>query len=389
MIKKKRKKSTLKKVLATTGAVVGVGAIALTGAVGVNEIKDKDASIAELKTEATQVNTKLNATEILLDSTLEQLEEKQAELNASNASNIELQASLTQAQALVAGYKDDLQKLRAMVEDTSTLAPTLTNSEAIELQNTLIEFISIVNADIAELNATIENKEASINDLNARIAELEENLNVNVNELLVNNARLSMELTGIYDIDVNYLGLNESQLLVVADVNDVVADLGCFSSAKLVKFYEVVADSGQEIVLRNSYQPSAFAGSIIDSNGKVVYDNTNDRFFSKLNYSFANLIANCSGTISNVTGSFGVYDNYWIEITNSPNTYVDIAVSDEIVEEITLSGSINFSTITIENADGTSKGNVSLDEIKARIDEFSEVRILNVSKNTANIIAFR
>ena len=83
MRKLKKSKSRLKKVLAITGAVVGVGAIALTGAVGVNEITDKNKQITTLKTEATQqeqlltqANTKIDETEVLLDSALEQLQLK-------------------------------------------------------------------------------------------------------------------------------------------------------------------------------------------------------------------------------------------------------------------------------------------------------------------------
>lgn len=185
---KKQKKKKIKKVLATTGAVVGIGAIALASAVGVNEIKNKDASIAELKTEATQqeqlltqVNTKLDATEVLLDSTLEQLQLKQAELNVSNANNVELQASLTQAQALVEDYKEDLENLRVLANTTlrtigqsSIGLPELETDEANDLLRSLIDFVGDIDAEVEELNATIANKDATIAELEAQLEGMQQ-----------------------------------------------------------------------------------------------------------------------------------------------------------------------------------------------------------------------
>ena len=59
-----------------------------------------------------------------------------------------------------------------------------------ELLIVINNYINQVNLDLEELNATITSKNTTIEDLNARIALLEEELNVDIDELLFNNAKL-------------------------------------------------------------------------------------------------------------------------------------------------------------------------------------------------------
>ncbi|MBQ8749668.1 MAG: hypothetical protein IJZ29_04310 [Clostridia bacterium] len=191
MIKKKKKKST-KKVLATAGVVLGVGAVAVGGYVGVDnytkqnkKIETMEVSINEKTTLLATADNKLNETTLLLTATQTALAEVQTD-------NEELETELTEAQALVANYIADIGKLRELVQNTNG-NPELSTTEAQSLYEDLIAFVDSVNAQIEELNSTIEAKENKITTLN----EANKELQTQIEELGALNAELNEQLQAV------------------------------------------------------------------------------------------------------------------------------------------------------------------------------------------------